>query len=204
VVRGLKYDAVTTPVVTSEQDCIDALRAAADRLGESPTIAQYEALGLTPSSSTISRVMGGWNDAKAAAGLQTYRSSGPRTEPKPDDVELPDGCSWEELSVDQRWHYRHRETNAKRSRERRSTLRAWVYRVKGRRGCTRCDEDDPACLDFHHVDEDEKEMQVGRMVTHGYGRDRISEEMEKCVVLCANCHRKEHYHVPDPVEEPAP
>jgi len=43
----------------TETECLDALREAAERLGESPTKAAYEGLGLTPSSSTIIRVVGG-------------------------------------------------------------------------------------------------------------------------------------------------
>jgi hypothetical protein len=66
--------------VTTEADCIDALREAAKELGESPTKAAYEDLGLTPASGTIQRVMGGWNEAKAAAGLETNTSTGARVE----------------------------------------------------------------------------------------------------------------------------
>ena len=189
--------------MTSERDCIEALREAAAELGESPSLAQYQRLDICPSSATIKRVMGRWNAAKRAAGLETNPSTGSRTLPKPDDVKIPDAESWESLSADQRWHYRHRDANTERTRQRRSELRAWVYRVKRGRGCTQCDEGDPACLDFHHLDESEKEMQIGRMVTHGYRRERISEEIEKCVVLRANCHRKEHYEAPEPIAEAA-
>lgn len=35
------------------------------------------------------------------------------------------------------------------------------------------------------------------MVNHGYSKARILEEMERCIVLCANCHREEHYDGPD-------
>jgi len=101
--------------VTTEDDCIAALREAAERLGESPTKAQYEALGLTPASATIQRVMGGWNDGKKAAGLATNASTGSRVEPKPDGVDLPEHLAWDELSQDQRWHYRNREWNRKRT-----------------------------------------------------------------------------------------
>ena len=31
------------------------------------------------------------------------------------------------------------------------------------------------------------------MISFGYSKDRIEAEIEKCIVLCANCHRKEHY-----------
>jgi len=30
-------------------------------------------------------------------------------------------------------------------------------------------------------------------VNNGYSISRVEEEMEKCDVLCANCHRREHY-----------
>jgi len=55
--------------------------------------------------------MGGWNEAKGAAGLATNASTGTRIVPKPDDVELPDGLEWAELSQDQRWYYRNRGWN---------------------------------------------------------------------------------------------
>lgn len=198
--RTLKYGGTTTLAVTSEDDCLRALREAADRLGESPTKAAYEELGLTPASATIQRVMGSWNEAKAAAGLETNASTGSRVEPKPDDVELPAGFQWDELSQDQRWHYRNREWNRERTLDRRTRHRAWVYEQKRRSGgCVRCDETDPACLDYHHRDDADKEMTVCAMVTHGYSKDRLRAEMEKCVILCANCHRKEHYEVPDAV-----
>lgn len=201
--RGLKYGDVATAAVTSEQDCIDALHVAADRLGESPTKADYEALGLTPASATIQRVMGGWNAAKDAAGLETSASTGSRMAEKPADVELPDGLAWTELSQDQRWHYRHRERNRERTLNRRARHRAWVYEQKARsEGCVRCGEDEPACLDYHHRDDADKEMTVSAMVTYGYSKDKLRSEMEKCTILCANCHRKEHYEVPECVRYP--
>jgi len=196
----LKFEGGASPAVASEDDCIDALREAADQLGESPTKADYEALGLTPASATIQRVMGGWNAAKDAAGLETNPSTGARVEPKPDDVELPDGLQWAELSQDQRWHYRHREWNRKRTLNRRARHRAWVYEQKRRSdGCVRCDESDPACLDYHHRDDAAKEMTVSEMVTYGYSKAKLRAEMAKCNLLCANCHRKEHYEIPDHV-----
>lgn len=185
------------PVRTSEDECIEALLRAADELGESPTKAQYEELGLTPASATIIRVMGGWNGGKEAAWLATNPSTGTRTKPKPDDVELPDDVEWEDLTVDQRWHYRNIEWNSERTLKRRGRLRSWINGRKRERGCIRCGADDPACLDYHHTDEDEKEMAVVRMITHGYGKDRLREEIAECEVICANCHREVHHgHLP--------
>jgi hypothetical protein len=55
-------------------------------------------------------------------------------------------------------------------------------------GCLVCFEREPACLDFHHLNK--KDMSVASML--GMNDDRVKEEILKCVVLCANCHRKHH------------
>lgn len=191
-------------MATSEDACLDALRTAAARLGESPTKAQYEQLPITPSSSTIVRVIGGWNEAKERAGLDTSASTGSRTSPKPDAVEIPDGKTWEELSADQRWHYKHRNWNAERSLQRRKELRRWVREQKEATGCQHCGITDPRVLVFHHRDSAEKKLALVDMVTYGYGKDRLRTEMEKCDVLCANCHRRKHYSAPESPQGGAP
>lgn len=184
--------------MTTESECVDALREAAEELGESPTKAQYEELGLIPASGTIQRVMGGWNNAKEAAGLETYASHGSRVQSKPDDVDLPDGLVWEQLTRYQRWHYKNREWNTGRTLRRRQRLRAWIHKRKDDSGgCTKCPESDPACLDFHHLSSADKEMAVNKMVPYGYSKSDIEAEMEKCEILCANCHAKEHVSAPE-------
>lgn len=57
-------------------------------------------------------------------------------------------------------------------------------------GCPRCGENDPACLDFHHTGDEEKSFSV----SHRSWRNPavLQAEIAKCVVLCANCHRKLH------------
>lgn len=179
--------------MTNEDECIESLREAAERLGESPTKVQYEQLGLTPASGTIQRVMDGWNAAKEAAGLETYISHGSRVQSKPDDVDLPEGLVWEELTQDQRWHYKNREWNTERTLRRRARLRRWIHERKtDSDGCRHCGEADPACLDFHHRPETDKEMAINKMVPHGYSKADIESEMEKCQLLCANCHTRAH------------
>jgi len=56
--------------------------------------------------------------------------------------------------------------------------------------CVHCGMSDPECLDFHHLDAKQKDNSVSAMLTHSW--KRILAEIEKCIVLCANCHRKEH------------
>jgi 5-methylcytosine-specific restriction endonuclease McrA len=183
-------------------DCLQALQDAAATLDDSPTKRQYEQLGLTPAASTILRHFDGWNAAKKEAGLATSPSRGSRVGPKPGDVAFTD-AEWAALSQDQRWHYRHREHNTQRTLDRRDRLRTAVYEYKRDHCvCQRCGEGDPVCLEFHHRDPDEKVRAIGEMITYGHGLDAVRAEIAKCDVLCANCHRREHYEVPDAVTPP--
>jgi hypothetical protein len=68
---------------------------------------------------------------------------------------------------------------------------AILYDFKRTLKCAQCPEDHPACLEFHH--EGEKDFSIGRAVYDGVSVERIFEEIAKCTVLCANCHRKVHY-----------
>ena len=45
-------------------------------------------------------------------------------------------------------------------------------------------------LDFHHLDPSQKDIGVGQMRGHSF--QRIKREIEKCVVLCKNCHSEVH------------
>lgn len=189
--------------MVSEAECIDALREAADRIGESPTKTQYEQLDITPSSTSIRRILGGWNAAKEAAGLETYEQGergGPDVDPKPDWVELPDGTQWEELTGQQRWYYKNRRQRIERKERRRQALRRWLHELKrDELSCVRCGEGRPPCLDFHHTDE--KELSVSEMVGYGYSKESIQDEIKECVVLCSNCHRVKHCSPPTPPED---
>ena len=56
--------------------------------------------------------------------------------------------------------------------------------------CSRCGENDHACLDFHHSNPAEKEVGVIRQITKSMSS--VLRELKKCVVVCANCHRRIH------------
>ena len=57
-----------------------------------------------------------------------------------------------------------------------------------RNPCSLCGETDIRCLDFDHLDRKTKESPVSRLKS--CSQKKIKEEMNKCRVLCANCHRK--------------
>lgn len=62
---------------------------------------------------------------------------------------------------------------------------------KSQQCCLLCGEDELCCLDLHHLDPDSKEMNIGDVILHKPW-DKLKAELDKCVVLCSNCHRKVH------------
>ena len=54
--------------------------------------------------------------------------------------------------------------------------------------CVDCGESDPLVLEFDHIQS--KKNTVGEMVSAAYSWKRIVEEISKCEVRCANCHRR--------------
>ena len=58
--------------------------------------------------------------------------------------------------------------------------------------CERCGFDHPAALDFHHIDPKNKLKNVSTLKWSGCSNETFLNEIKKCIVLCANCHRIEH------------
>ncbi len=72
---------------------------------------------------------------------------------------------------------------------RKKRLREQVKEYKLEKGCTDCGyREHYAALDFDHIGDD-KFKGVSRMVDAGYSWKRIKQEIDKCEVVCANCHR---------------
>ncbi len=87
-------------------------------------------------------------------------------------------------------HYpdKNREWNAKDERKNAARLMVWEYKKEFR---CKCGEDHPSCLEFHHVSGN-KEKNISKMAKDGYALKTIKTEIEKCEVICSNCHRKVH------------
>lgn len=54
--------------------------------------------------------------------------------------------------------------------------------------CVKCGEKDIIVLEFDHIED--KNYNIAKMIGGGHCLDKIKEEMAKCQVLCANCHRR--------------
>jgi hypothetical protein len=57
------------------------------------------------------------------------------------------------------------------------------------RTCVDCGESDPCVLDFD-LTRGEKEGNISSMVGNGMNWQRIANEIAKCEIRCANCHRR--------------
>ncbi|MCI0555522.1 MAG: hypothetical protein L0287_31640 [Anaerolineae bacterium] len=87
-------------------------------------------------------------------------------------------------------HERHLKNVNERKQEARQFARDFVYNYLLTHPCKECGESDVRVLEFHHTDKSGKYMAVAAMVSGGFSVERIQAEIEKCDVLCANCHRK--------------
>jgi hypothetical protein len=70
----------------------------------------------------------------------------------------------------------------------RNTQYVWDYLKNV--SCITCGENDPIVLEFDHREPDQKHKAISDMARSGYSLVTIQEEMDKCDVLCANCHRR--------------
>lgn len=76
----------------------------------------------------------------------------------------------------------------KRNKKNRLLIKKFIYEFKLKNSCKICGESDPATLDFDHIKK--KKNVIAKMVANSNSINTIKKEIEKCQVLCANCHRK--------------
>lgn len=92
-----------------------------------------------------------------------------------------------------------RSKNKKKIRElnlaHRERGREYVTNYLLEKGCKRCGTKDMRALEFHHRNRDEKDYTMGTYFI--CNKERIDQELEKCDVLCRNCHAIVHWEQND-------
>ena len=83
---------------------------------------------------------------------------------------------------------RHLEQVKERKKQARIYAREYVLNYLTRHPCESCGESDIRVLEFHHIGD--KDQTISQMVGDGLSIERIQKELDKCQVLCSNCHRK--------------
>ena len=93
-----------------------------------------------------------------------------------------------------KWYAKNKKKKKEQSRKSRKRAvkrnRKYVENYKLDSPCP-CGVTEPCCLSFHHENGD-KTGNISDMVNRGYGITRMQKEIDKCIVLCLNCHAKLH------------
>lgn len=69
---------------------------------------------------------------------------------------------------------------------------ALVNNIKQNSCCAKCGESRFYVLDFHHKDKEAKSGEMPKMIRSS-SLETLQAEIDKCVLLCSNCHREFHY-----------
>ena len=88
---------------------------------------------------------------------------------------------------------------AQKVRETHQRKKIYISAFKTEKGCAICKEKDSIVLDLHHKEGTEKNIKLKFGIRKSQNRtfdylswEEIDIELDKCDVLCANCHRRVH------------
>lgn len=77
--------------------------------------------------------------------------------------------------------------------EQKRLCREYIKTLKEKTMCQICGNKNIHCLDFHHRPNTNKKDTISNLIRHGYALSIVKEEIEKCDIICSNCHRTQHY-----------
>lgn len=91
------------------------------------------------------------------------------------------------------YYYKHgskyRQNAVARNRRLKVKLRAQMLAYLSDKACAHCGNADIRVLDFDHIDPKTKSFSIARAIGDITRWDKILEEIKKCQILCANCHK---------------
>lgn len=86
---------------------------------------------------------------------------------------------------------KEKSTNRTRALKNKNKQKAVNY--KGGQ-CTKCGYNKCiAALEFHHVNPNEKKFSISKR--RGFTFENIKSELDKCIILCSNCHKELHFNL---------
>lgn len=98
----------------------------------------------------------------------------------------------ERYATDEEFRNKQKERVAARNKLARKYFKQFLRDKKQEAGCAICGEREACCLVFHHLDPTQKEFELGRNSGRHMNWKALMDEIDKCVVLCFNCHSKVH------------
>lgn len=93
-------------------------------------------------------------------------------------------------------HYlANKDLYKRRVAKRKQTLSEAIDAIKARTPCADCgNKFHPCAMDFDHLDATQKIADVSRLRSMNVNMKRILDEIAKCELVCANCHRIRTYN----------
>lgn len=85
-------------------------------------------------------------------------------------------------------------TRRNRERGQRRIIKRFVREYLANNPCVSCNYDEIFALDFDHIDPATKSESICSLTRRVVPIAKIESEIDKCRVICANCHRRRHYH----------
>lgn len=88
-------------------------------------------------------------------------------------------------------HYKRNSDDYKNNRNSyRTRNKRYIFEYLKTHHCVSCGESDPVVLEFDHRDPTKKEFNISSSPSRRVSLKKLQEEIDKCDVLCANCHRR--------------
>lgn len=87
----------------------------------------------------------------------------------------------------------NRDKISERGKIYKAKCREWFNEYKSTLKCEKCNESHISCLEFHHIDPKYKNFEISYALRHNMKKEDVLKEIEKCIILCSNCHRKLHW-----------
>lgn len=111
-------------------------------------------------------------------------------------TQLQSACKSCQRSISAEWYVNNKQRQIDNARRNNVAFHDTIQRWKKTLTCSKCPESFERCLDFHHLDGSNKEEAIAQML-YSSSWTRIVKELNKCIVLCSNCHRKVHANALD-------
>lgn len=106
------------------------------------------------------------------------------------NIYAKDSCSKECRSVFKKNYLKNRGYMYKYIHDWRKNNKKRAIEYKGGK-CIKCGYDKCyAAMDFHHINKNDKDFDISKNCNLSF--EKIKEELDKCVILCSNCHREFH------------
>ena len=87
-----------------------------------------------------------------------------------------------------------RESRNEYFRKRRQERMDYLRQIRNNGCCAYCGwREHPEILNFHHLDSKTKEFGFSSVEVGNLSMKRIQAEIDKCILLCPNCHQWLHY-----------